>query len=56
MHDKSTWKEFFDAHAPIYEHNEFTQNTVQEKISLLSGCASAPLFPLSFPCFSGLPG
>jgi SAM-dependent methyltransferase len=30
MHEKSTWEEFFDAHAPIYDQNEFTKNTVRE--------------------------
>ncbi len=27
---KSVWEEFFDAHAPIYEENVFTKNTIQE--------------------------
>ena len=27
---KSAWEEFFDRHAPIYETNEFTQNTAYE--------------------------
>ena len=27
---KSTWEEFFDAHAPLYDENEFTKNTVRE--------------------------
>jgi len=30
MTQKSTWKEFFDAHAPIYDENEFTKNTIRE--------------------------
>ncbi len=35
LHEKSTWEEFFDAHAPIYEQNEFTKNTVREADFLL---------------------
>lgn len=35
MADKSTWETFFDAHAPIYEDNEFTKNTVREVDFLL---------------------
>jgi ubiquinone/menaquinone biosynthesis C-methylase UbiE len=30
MAEKSTWETFFDGHAPIYETNEFTKNTVEE--------------------------
>lgn len=30
MHEKSTWERFFDAHAPIYDQNEFTKNTSRE--------------------------
>lgn len=30
MTGKSEWEEFFDAHAPIYEDNIFTKNTLQE--------------------------
>jgi SAM-dependent methyltransferase len=30
MTEKSSWERFFDAHAPIYEDNEFTKNTVPE--------------------------
>ena len=30
MTGKSVWEEFFDAHAPIYEENVFTKNTIQE--------------------------
>lgn len=29
--EKSTWKEFFDAHAPVYDDNVFTKKTVPEK-------------------------
>ncbi|MBN1919530.1 MAG: class I SAM-dependent methyltransferase [Verrucomicrobia bacterium] len=35
MAQKSTWEEFFDAHAPIYEDNVFTKNTVVEVDFLL---------------------
>lgn len=30
MTEKSTWEEFFDAHAPVYEDNVFTKNTIPE--------------------------
>jgi len=30
MPQKSTWENFFDAHAPIYEENEFTKNIARE--------------------------
>ena len=30
MSDKSTWERFFDAHAPIYDENVFTKNTIRE--------------------------
>jgi len=30
MVTSNTWQEFFDAHAPIYDENVFTRNTVQE--------------------------
>lgn len=42
MHEKSTWEEFFDAHAPIYEQNEFTKNTVREVDFLLEELELAP--------------
>jgi SAM-dependent methyltransferase len=35
MPEKSTWEKFFDAHAPIYDENEFTKNTIQEVDFLL---------------------
>jgi len=31
MPQKSTWEESFDAHAPLYDENEFTENTVRER-------------------------
>jgi hypothetical protein len=30
MTEKCTWEEFFDAHAPVYEDNVFTKNTIPE--------------------------
>ena len=42
MHEKSTWEEFFDAHAPIYEQNVFTKNTVAEVDFLLDELRLAP--------------
>ncbi|MFO7578196.1 MAG: hypothetical protein R6W66_10760, partial [Pelovirga sp.] len=33
--ERSTWERFFDAHAPIYERNVFTRNTVREVDFLL---------------------
>jgi len=30
MSGKSTWEDFFDAHAPVYEENVFTKNTASE--------------------------
>jgi SAM-dependent methyltransferase len=42
MHEKSTWEEFFDAHASIYEENEFTKNTVREVDFLLEELDLAP--------------
>jgi SAM-dependent methyltransferase len=35
MLGKDTWERFFDAHAPIYEENVFTKNTVNEVNFLL---------------------
>ncbi len=35
MHEKSTWEAFFDNHAPIYEQNIFTKNTIKEVDFLL---------------------
>jgi ubiquinone/menaquinone biosynthesis C-methylase UbiE len=35
MPEKTTWERFFDAHAPIYEDNVFTKNTVYEVDFLL---------------------
>ena len=35
MPEKTTWEKFFDAHAPIYEDNVFTKNTVREVDFLL---------------------
>ena len=30
MTEQSTWEAFFDAHAPVYEDNAFTKDTIQE--------------------------
>lgn len=30
MPEKSTWERFFDAHAPMYDGNDFTRNTIAE--------------------------
>jgi SAM-dependent methyltransferase len=35
MQEKTTWEQFFDAHAPIYDENIFTRNTVNEVDFLL---------------------
>jgi cyclopropane fatty-acyl-phospholipid synthase-like methyltransferase len=35
MTEKKTWEAFFDAHAPVYEENVFTKNTVREVDFLL---------------------
>jgi SAM-dependent methyltransferase len=35
MPGKTTWEEFFDAHAPVYEENVFTKNTLREVDFLL---------------------
>lgn len=42
MSDMTTWEKFFDAHAPIYEQNEFTKNTVREVDFLLEELALPP--------------
>jgi SAM-dependent methyltransferase len=33
--EKTTWETFFDAHAPVYEENDFTQDTLREVDFLL---------------------
>jgi len=30
MPEKTSWEQFFDAHAPIYDDNVFTGNTINE--------------------------
>lgn len=35
MTEKGIWETFFDAHAPLYDENEFTKNTVAEVDFLL---------------------
>lgn len=42
MTDKTTWESFFDAHAPVYEENVFTKNTLQEVDFLLEELNLAP--------------
>jgi 2-polyprenyl-3-methyl-5-hydroxy-6-metoxy-1,4-benzoquinol methylase len=42
MTEKSTWEEFFDAHAPVYEENVFTKNTIREVDFLLEELSLQP--------------
>ena len=54
MTKKNTWQEFFDAHAPVYDQNDFTKNTNREVDFLLEelgvpDCASI----LDVGCGSG---
>ncbi|NPV61871.1 MAG: class I SAM-dependent methyltransferase [Methanotrichaceae archaeon] len=42
MTERSTWEEFFDAHAPLYEDNVFTKNTVREVDFLLEELSLQP--------------
>lgn len=42
MAEKNTWEAFFDAHAPVYEDNAFTKNTVLEVDFLLEEFALQP--------------
>jgi SAM-dependent methyltransferase len=42
MTGKNTWEAFFDAHAPIYEDNVFTKNTVREVDFLLEELSIKP--------------
>ncbi|MBN1420443.1 MAG: methyltransferase domain-containing protein [Planctomycetes bacterium] len=42
MTEKSTWETFFDAHAPIYDENVFTKNTIAEVAFLLEELAPPP--------------
>lgn len=35
MKQKGAWESFFDAHAPVYEDNVFTKNTLREVDFLL---------------------
>jgi SAM-dependent methyltransferase len=39
---KNTWEAFFDAHAPVYEDNVFTKNTVREVDFLLEELSLQP--------------
>ena len=42
MTEKNTWEAFFDAHAPVYEDNVFTKNTVREVDFLLEELSLQP--------------
>lgn len=42
MTERSTWEAFFDAHAPIYEKNTFTKNTIPEVDFLLEELSLPP--------------
>jgi len=42
LKEKSTWEEFSDAHAPIYEDNIFTKNTLPEVDFLIEELALPP--------------
>jgi len=42
MTEKKTWEAFFDAHAPVYEENVFTKNTVREVDFLLEELSLQP--------------
>jgi SAM-dependent methyltransferase len=42
MIEKSTWERFFDEHAPAYEDNVFTKNTIQEVDFLIEELALQP--------------
>ena len=42
MTEKSSWETFFDAHAPIYEENVFTKNTLREADFLLEELSLLP--------------
>ena len=42
MADKTTWERFFDAHAPVYEENVFTKNTLREVDFLLDELSLQP--------------
>ena len=42
MPGKTSWEQFFDAHAPVYEENVFTKNTIREVDFLLEELHLAP--------------
>jgi len=42
LKEKSTWEEFFDAYAPVYEDNAFTKNTIREVDFLIEELALPP--------------
>lgn len=42
MTEKTSWERFFDAHAPIYDENIFTKNTLNEVDFLIAEMALPP--------------
>jgi len=42
MSNTTVWESFFDAHAPIYDQNEFTKNTIKEVDFLMEELALPP--------------
>ena len=42
MTDRNSWETFFDAHAPVYQDNEFTRNTIREVDFLLEELSVPP--------------
>ncbi len=42
MPEKTGWETFFDAHAPVYDENAFTKNTLREADFLLEELGLAP--------------
>ncbi len=42
MTEKTTWETFFDAHAPVYDENMFTRNTVAEVDFLIEELGLVP--------------
>ena len=42
LKEKSIWEEFFDAHAPVYEDNVFTKNTIRDVDFLIEELSFSP--------------
>ena len=55
MTEKSSWETFSDAHAPIYEKNVFTKNTLREADSLLEELSPPGGSILNVGCGTGRP-